>query len=125
MAILPVQAPNEGIASELAAENDSLIGATSLVHYKMPWYLGDVNRYNPHDVSKSRCLATFAMMNEKAVHADEALPKYAAQDQQPAPPSWKWWWRKRVWMPTSVLVLLLVFGVIFGAVMGVKASRSE
>ena len=64
-------------------------------------------------------------MNEKAVYADEASPEHATQDQQPAPSSWKWWWRKRVWMPTSVLILLLVFGVIFGAVMGVKASRSE
>jgi hypothetical protein len=115
-----------GQGPALAAAYDFLIGATSLVHYKMPWYLGDVNRYNPHDVSKfTRCLPTFAIMNEKAIHADENLPGYAAQDQQPAPPSWKWWWRKRVWMPTSVLVLLLVFGVIFGAVMGVKASRSE
>ena len=103
-----------------------MIGASSLVHYKLPWYLGDANRYNPRDVSQlARCLSTFAIMNEKAVYADEASPEHATQDQQPAPSSWKWWWRKRVWMPTSVLILLLVFGVIFGAVMGVKASRSE
>ncbi|KAF2994387.1 hypothetical protein E8E13_002379 [Curvularia kusanoi] len=70
------------------------------------------------------------MVNEKAAFGDEALPPYSVHDSVDAQhvardPTWKRWLRKRFWIPTSVLVLLVVFGAIFGTVMGVKASKSS
>ncbi|KAF2626090.1 hypothetical protein BU25DRAFT_492245 [Macroventuria anomochaeta] len=53
----------------------------------------------------------------------KASPEYPTHDQHP--PKRRWWWRKRVWMPTFLLAILAAFGIIFGAVYGVKKSQTE
>ena len=52
----------------------------------------------------------------------EAPPVHSVQDERSPR---RWWWRKRVWIPALVLVLLAVIGIIVGAVYGVRRSRSE
>lgn len=90
-----------------------------------PYYLGDINRYiiRRQLFWKSGALGTATMRQRPAPYADEALPDYSAQDEQPKPPKWRWWWRKRVWMPSAFLIALLLFGIIFGAAYGSEKSK--
>lgn len=68
-----------------------------------------------------------AMDPEKraAPFANNAPPNYSVQDDQPKPPKWRLWRRKRVWMPSGFLIVLLLFGIIFGAAYGARKSKSE
>jgi hypothetical protein len=94
-----------------------------------PWYLGDTQTgISSDDISLEVVVEILAAMDPEkraAPYADEVLPNYSAQDGQPKPPKWRWWWRKRVWMPSGFLIVLLLFGIIFGAAYGVKKSKSE
>lgn len=65
------------------------------------------------------------MRQRMAPYADEVPPDYSVNDEQPKPPKWRWWWRKRVWMPSGLLIVLLLFGIIFGPAYGAKKSDSE
>ncbi|KAF1922964.1 uncharacterized protein M421DRAFT_96439 [Didymella exigua CBS 183.55] len=65
------------------------------------------------------------MRQRTAPYADEAPPNYSAQDEQPKTPKRRWWWRKRVWIPSGILIVLLLFGIIFGAAYGVTRSKGN
>ncbi|KAF3044433.1 hypothetical protein E8E12_010599 [Didymella heteroderae] len=93
----------------------------------MSWYLGDIDRYiTGRQPSGDSCdPGIVAMEKQTAPYADEVLPNYSVQDEQPKPPKRRWWWRKRVWMPSGLLIVLLLFGIIFGAAYGSKRSNSE
>ncbi|KAJ4984166.1 hypothetical protein SVAN01_10337 [Stagonosporopsis vannaccii] len=60
-----------------------------------------------------------------AQYPNEAPPEYSISDPQPKSPKWIWWSRKRVWVPTLLIIVLVLFGIIFGAVYGVKQSQLE
>jgi hypothetical protein len=53
----------------------------------------------------------------------ESPPGHSVPDQSPS--KRRWWTRKRIWIPALVLVLLAVIGIIVGAVVGVKNTKTQ
>lgn len=61
------------------------------------------------------------MVSDKVQFVGVAPPPYSESVQVQR----SGWRRKRVWISTLALVVLILFGVIFGAVYGVKKAHSE
>lgn len=61
------------------------------------------------------------MVSDKVQFVGVAPPPYSESVQVQR----SGWRRKRIWISTIAVVVLILFGVIFGAVYGVKKAHSE
>jgi len=61
------------------------------------------------------------MVQQEALHGGETPPPcHGAETAERS-----WWRSKRFWIPTLAVGILVLFGMIFGAVYGVKKAHSE